>query len=231
MNTIKTADKSFIASFDRRATIQPGAVMPDFELPSATGEMVSSSDLLSRGPILLSFYRGGWCPFCNIELRALQKSSADFRAAGVTLVAISPESPDQSLERAQKMGLDYIVLSDTQNDLARKIGIISPQPESMRPVLESADPAWATRESLDVPVPASFLLEGQTGVVVRMLIDPNYRVRLEPKVALMWVEELKSRQTGNQPQDGPERHKRPDAASVTSQSTATTGRGSWNLGR
>lgn len=188
--TIDSANRAFIASFDPQKTIHTGQPLPAFQLPSATGQEISSGSLLARGPLLISFYRGGWCPFCNIELRALQKHLPKFHAAGVELVAISPELPDQSLSRTQKMGLEFLVLSDVGNKLARGMGLIHPQPESMRPLLEELGSDWKTRESMEVPVPATLLVD-QKGIVRETFINPNYQKRLEPTTALKWIEELK----------------------------------------
>ena len=123
---VDSSNRSFIASFDPKKTIQTGQQLPKFQLSSATGKEISSDNLLARGPLLVSFYRGGWCPFCNIELRALQKHLPKIHAAGVELVAISPELPDQSLSRTQKMGLEFLVLSDVGNKLAREMGLVTP---------------------------------------------------------------------------------------------------------
>ena len=207
--TFDSAGKTFEASFDSRKAIKAGDTLPKFSLPSATGAEVSRDSLLARGPLLISFYRGGWCPFCNIELRALQKNLPKFQAAGVTLVGISPELPDQSLSRTQKMGLEFMVLSDVGNELARRLGIVFPQPDSMRPILESLEADWKTRESLDVPVPAMLLVD-ERGVVRQTFVNPDYSKRLgsrlssysgtslltstEPTTALKWIEDLKKTQ-------------------------------------
>src|SRR5260370_24870290 len=92
-----------------------GETMPRIELPDATGRMVDCGRLLDRGPLVVSFYRGGWCPYCNLELRGLQARLGDLRALGASIVAISPELPDRSLSTAQKNRLEFPVLSDRGN--------------------------------------------------------------------------------------------------------------------
>ena len=94
-------------------------------------------ELLAKGPLLISFYRGGWCPYCNLALKALEDSLPAIRAKGVTLVAISPELPNQSLTTQEKDELQFPVLSDVGNNLARKLGIVFLQPESVRPILKA----------------------------------------------------------------------------------------------
>ena len=84
----------------------------DFTLPNARGEQVSSEALRQQGPIVVSFYRGGWCPYCGLELKALQSVNAEIEALGARLVAISPQLPDESLSTAEKNQLEFEVLSD-----------------------------------------------------------------------------------------------------------------------
>ncbi|MBW4077961.1 MAG: AhpC/TSA family protein, partial [Acidobacteria bacterium] len=84
-----------------------GAHAPDFKLPDSAGEHVSLSSLLSRGPVVLAFYRGGWCPYCSTELRAYQSRLADISSLGATLVAVSPQTPDNSLSTQEKLELAF----------------------------------------------------------------------------------------------------------------------------
>ncbi|ETN38610.1 uncharacterized protein HMPREF1541_06647 [Cyphellophora europaea CBS 101466] len=190
--TFKAAIRDHEIGFRREAAVKVGDRLPDFSLPDANGHPWSKDTLLGKGPLLISFYRGGWCPMCNIELRALQKHSHTIRAKGVTLVAISPDAPDQSLSRKEKMGLDYMVLSDTGNVLASRLGIVNKQPESMRPIIGSLDNGFHDpNKSMDVPVPATILVDDE-GVVRQTYINPKYHERLEPETAIRWIEKLKS---------------------------------------
>lgn len=172
--------------------IQVGAQFPHFTLPDAKGGQVSGKDLLTKGPILITFYRGNWCPFCNIALRSLQQHLDQFHAKGVELVAISPELPDTSLSTQEKNELKFTVLSDVGNKLAREIGIVWKQPESMGPVLKQFGHDLEKLngdDSLEVPVPATILV-GKDGVVKNTYIEPDYTKRLEPAIALEWIEKL-----------------------------------------
>jgi peroxiredoxin len=187
--TVKAADQAHINTFDRHKAVQVGSKLPDFTLLDATQKMVSKAELLAEGPILISFYRGGWCPFCNIELRALQRNVEKFHEQGVQLVAISPDAPDASLTRKQSMGLDFHVLSDTNNTLARQLGLINSQPEALRPMLASTDKSFESG-SLDVPVPATLLVDAD-GLVREAFVNPKYHERLEPATALRWIAKMK----------------------------------------
>jgi peroxiredoxin len=136
IDSLASAILELEASGLTKSALQVGQQIPEFNLPDATGNMVSSATLLAKGPLLISFYRGGWCPYCNVELRALQSHINEFQRAGVTLIAISPQSPDHSLSTQEKAGLQYPVLSDVGNQLARKFGIVYQLDETVRSIYQ-----------------------------------------------------------------------------------------------
>ena len=103
--------------------IQVGNKMPNFILPNAVNKPISSAQFLRKGGLVINFYRGEWCPYCNLELSALRRILPQIRAYGADLVAISPETPDNSLTLIQKLHLEFEVLSDTDNQFAKQIGI------------------------------------------------------------------------------------------------------------
>src|SRR5579859_3488461 len=100
--------------------LKEGARAPDFTLPDARGNVVSLSQLLMQGPVVISFYRGQWCPYCHLALRAYQQALPQLQLWGVSLVAISPQTPDHSLAMAEKLGLTFALLSDVGNRVARQ---------------------------------------------------------------------------------------------------------------
>src|SRR5215472_4562065 len=97
-----------------------GVRAPDFTLPDAMGNAVTLSHLLTQGPVVMSFYRGSWCPYCNLELRAYQRILPQLQELGATLVAISPQTADHSLSLVEKQHLSFAVLSDVGNHVARQ---------------------------------------------------------------------------------------------------------------
>lgn len=101
-----------------------GEAAPGFELPDARGGSVTLAGLRGEGPVVLVFYRGAWCPYCNLQLRAFQAALADIHAAGASLVAISPQTPENSLTLAEQAKLAFPVLSDVGNDVARSYGLV-----------------------------------------------------------------------------------------------------------
>jgi peroxiredoxin len=178
-----------------KAALKPGDKFPVFELPDATGALVQSAALLATGPLLLIFYRGEWCPYCNLALKALQDQLPAINAAGVTLVAVSPQLPDYSLSTQQKQGLAYPVLSDTRNILARQLGIIFTLNAEMKVMYEGFGIdllACNGESSFELPVPGAYLID-QDGIILERYLDPDYRNRLEPETAVAWARKQKSR--------------------------------------
>jgi peroxiredoxin len=172
--------------------IQVGATLPEFTLTDALGKAVSIKTLLVNGPILINFYRGEWCPFCNIQLSSLQKHLAEFEAKGITLVAITPELPTETLTTTEKQNLKFTVLSDIGNKYARKLGIVWKMPDTLRPVFKTMDKELIKRngdDSFELPIPASLLVD-RKGIVRKTFIDPDFTQRLETKTALEWIDTL-----------------------------------------
>ena len=190
---VTTANTDFKASFQPDSAIKVGATLPAFCLSDAVGKEVKSADLLAQGPLLINFYRGEWCPFCNLALASMQKHVDTFKAKGVTLVAISPELPNQSLTTTQKHDLQFPVLSDVGNKFARQLGIVFQQPDTLRPVFEHFGNDLKTRngdDSFEIPLPATLLVD-EKGVVRNAYIETDYSKRLEPSTALEWIDALR----------------------------------------
>jgi len=190
--SLNSANSDFEATFKPQSTIKVGEKLPTFVLSDALGKQVASDELLKKGPLLISFYRGSWCPFCSLELRALQVNADKFQAKGVTLVAISPELPDTSLSTAEKNELTFPVLSDVGNKFARELGIIFPMPDTVRPTFKALGHDLVARngdDSFEVPVPATLLVDGE-GIVRNAYINPHYWERVEPSTVLEWIEAL-----------------------------------------
>jgi peroxiredoxin len=171
--------------------LQPGQLMTDFELPDATGKSVKSSDLRANGPVLIMFYRGHWCPFCNLALKAMQERYADIVSRGATFVAISPQTPDNSLTTQEKDGLPFPVLSDTGNKVAREFGIVFKLDDGLKAVQElfGVDiPAFNGDQSFELPVPATYFVSRE-GVVLKSFVEVDYMKRLSPETAIAWLDE------------------------------------------
>jgi peroxiredoxin len=183
---IKSGTAEFALKEDERA--------PDFTLPDALGQPVTLSQLLTQGPVIIIFYRGQWCPYCNLELRAYQKALPQVQELGATLVAISPQTPDHSLSTMEKQGLAFAVLSDVGNQVAREYGLVFTLDEAARALHAQigADlPAYNGDDSWELPVTATFLVD-QSMTVRLASVDPNFFHRLDPSFVLARLKELMS---------------------------------------
>jgi len=161
--------------------LKVGQHIPDFTLPDALGSPVSSGDLLVRGPLVICFYRGAWCPYCNLELKALQESLEDFRSLGAQLVAISPMTPDNSLSLAEKHHLTFSVLSDTGLKVASQFGLVYHVPLELKAFFQSGGLDLAVYNgdgSWRLPMPATYVTDHDGIVVAR--VNADWRDRLDP---------------------------------------------------
>lgn len=176
---------------DGENATKPGELSPMFDLPSASGDSVSLSELLKEGPVVLTFYRGSWCPYCNIQLRALQSHLDEIHELGAQLVAISPESPDSSMTKDEIKAMDFIVLSDLNADVAAKFGVAWKVPEvlqeHMRVDRKLDLEVINNGNGNTLPIPATFII-GKDGKVTWSYVDVDYRTRSEPSDI---IEELK----------------------------------------
>jgi peroxiredoxin len=172
--------------------LKAGDRAPDFSLPDAQGKTVRLSVLLARGPVVLSFYRGGWCPYCNLELRALQRAMPDIGRLGASLVAVSPQTPDESLSTAEKNALAFAVLSDTGSRAAKTFGIAFDLADELRPIYTRFNHALPDKNGDDswvLPLPATFVID-RNGIIALAYVDVDYRNRLEPADIVALLETL-----------------------------------------
>jgi peroxiredoxin len=132
--------------------------------------------------VVVSFYRGGWCPYCNLELRALQNALPEIKQLGAQLVAISPQTPDESLSTAEKNELEFAVLSDIGSATAKAYGIAFDLTEELRPIYSRLGHALPDKNGDDswiLPIPATYVID-KDGIVALAFVDVDYRNRLEP---------------------------------------------------
>jgi peroxiredoxin len=180
------------ADFALASAVGLDEAAPDFALPNAAGKSIVLKDLLKSGPVILTFYRGGWCPYCNIQLRAYQRVLPQISASGARLVAISPQLPDNSLDTVNKNALTFDVVSDVRNEVARSYGLVYSLPEEIRAALRSnnkALPSINGDQSWELPVPATYVIARDQRVALAY-IDVDYRKRLEPKALLTCLKSL-----------------------------------------
>jgi len=190
LNTLMSELQVLIDSGIAEKSIKQGDSFPSFVLPNANNEDRSLSGFLSAGPLVISFYRGAWCPYCNLEINALQKRLPDIITAGGQLIAISPQVPDKSADQISSSQLTFEVLSDAGNKLAKECGLVFTLPESLRPIYEAWQidiPGHNNDRSFELPIPATYILDAD-GNVRYAHADMDYTKRLEPDII---IEQLK----------------------------------------
>ncbi len=164
---------------------------PDFELPDATFRRVRLGRALESGPVVLTWYRGGWCPYCNLQLAAYQDILPQIRAHGATLIAVSPEMPDHTMSTKEKGRLDFIVLSDVENLAARDYGLVYTLPPSVARAFEGRIDlaAYNGNDSNALPLAATYVIDSD-GVIRYAFVEADYRQRAEPADILAALERL-----------------------------------------
>ena len=158
-----------------------GDIAPNFVLNNALGKPVELYEYLKKGKVILTWYRGGWCPYCNLTLHQLQMELSNFKANGANLIALTPELPDKSLSTTEKHDLKFEVLSDVGNKIAKKYHIVFKLTDD---VAESYNKSFGLNdyngdESNELPLAATYIIN-EDGRIIYAFLDADYRNRAEP---------------------------------------------------
>lgn len=191
MKIFQGATERLIAAGIAEKSLKKGDRMPEFNLPTIHGEMVSSKELLKKGMLVVSFTRGSWCPYCNLEISALQKVYPEIKKLGAELVSISPSRQEKYSEMETKHSLTFNLLSDEGNEVARKFGLVFELDEELKPLYKKMGidiPEHNGDESFELPIPATYIVN-QSGEIIYSYVNPDYTKRAEPSKI---VEFLKS---------------------------------------
>jgi peroxiredoxin len=162
--------------------LKVGDKAPAFELTGFDGTRVSSAELLRHGPLAVVFYRGGWCPYCNVQLAFLQKAHADIRAAGGRVVAVSPQTAEKTKAALEKNPLSFPVLCDRGNEVAAKFGLVFTLPEPLVGVYNKFGIDLKASNGVDrirLPLPATYVID-RAGTIRWAFVDSDYRKCAEP---------------------------------------------------
>ncbi|EKT4520656.1 AhpC/TSA family protein [Flavobacterium psychrophilum] len=162
-------------------SIKIGETMPNFSLKNVKNEVVNSSDILKNGKMIIAFYRGSWCPYCNLELKALQEKTAEFKKKNATLIAISPQSPDNSLTVIEKHHLTFEVLTDKGNIFAKQLGITFELQDFVLPYYHALGIDLSSFNKTDdnsLPIPAVFVVDESSKIIYKFA-DVNYMNRID----------------------------------------------------
>jgi peroxiredoxin len=172
--------------------LKVGDRAPTFELPDPDGNIVTSAELLRKGPLVLTFYRGVWCPYCNLDLQALEEAAAEIRATGASLVAISQQTAPNSRKSQRDNKLSFPILGDKGGELADDFGIRWKSPEELQSVykLVGVDLAAFNGEgSWTLPMPARYVID-RDGTIVYSEVNADYTHRPEPSDLLPVLRKL-----------------------------------------
>ena len=190
LNTLMSELQGLMASGLKENALSQNATFPAFDLVNANNDSRSLATFLEKGPLVISFYRGAWCPYCNLEINALQKRLPEITALGAQLIAISPQTPDKSVDQITNAKLTFEVLSDVGNSLAKTCGLVFTLPESLRPIYDAWQldiPDHNGDDSFELPMPATYIIDTD-GHVHYAFVDMEYTQRLELNII---IEQLK----------------------------------------
>jgi peroxiredoxin len=194
LDSMNRATAELIESGQAQRAKKAGDVAPEFTLLDPEGKEVSSRDLLARGPLVVSFYRGVWCPYCNLELQALQEALADITVRGANLVAISPQTAANSRKSQRDNKLSFPILSDVKSEVANAFGIRFVLPDYLVELykgfgnnlpLTNNDPSWV------LPMPARYVI-GTDGIIAYSEVNPDYTHRPDPSELLPVLDRLRT---------------------------------------
>ncbi len=178
--------EEMVASRLSDQSLKTGDAAPPFSLPDGEGVIRKSETVLSDGPLIISFYRDGWCPYCNLELRALQRVWPEIRGYGASLLAIAPERPEKVQESVESKALEFPVLSDRGNRVAKEFGLVFSLDEALRPIYRAFGfdiPGDNGDQSYELPMPATYIV-GSDGRIIWSFVDEDYTKRAEPEKIL-----------------------------------------------
>jgi peroxiredoxin len=186
IETMHRATRELIASGAAQRALKVGDKAPSFTLEDPEGNTISSAALLTEGPLVVSFYRGVWCPYCNMDLQALEGARPEFERLGAKLVAISPQTPVNSRKSVRQNELNFPILSDTNNEVASAFGLKFALPDYLVELYKSlknelpvfnGDPSWT------LPMPGRFVIAPDRTIVYAE-VNPDYTLRPEPEAML-----------------------------------------------
>ena len=191
-NLSTKVDKTIIQKFEKgiqellasditKKALKVGDKSPDFKLNKALNKPTKLSSILQDGPAILTWYRGGWCPYCNTHLNYFQKELSKFNKCGASLVALTPELPNKSLSTKEKNNLGFEVLTDYNNDVARQFGIVYTLNDELQDFYNTFNKLETFNgvDTNELPIPATYVIDTDFSIKYAF-VNPDYRKRAEP---------------------------------------------------
>jgi peroxiredoxin len=193
VEVLHRAIDELIASGAQDKALKAGDVAPEFTLPDADGKPVSSKTLLAKGPLVVTFYRGVWCPYCNFDLSALEAVRAEIEARGASLVAVSQQTQPNSRKSQRQNGLGFPILGDKGGEIGARFGVRWTAPDYLREVHKAVGAdltQFNGEDSWTLPMPARYVI-GQDGVIAYAEVNADYTRRPEPSAILPVLDRLR----------------------------------------
>jgi peroxiredoxin len=191
---MRRATAELIASGAAQQALKIGDKAPAFKLQDPEGKEVSSTELLTRGALVVTFYRGFWCPYCNMDLQAIQEALPEIVGRGASVVAISPQTAATSRRSVRENKLGFAILSDLGNDVAAKFGLRFRLPDYLITLyrdgfkndlaIVNGDASWT------LPMPARFVID-RSGTIAYAEVNPDYTRRPDPSELLPTLDRLR----------------------------------------
>jgi len=172
--------------------LKVGDKAPDFSLPNAYGKQIKLSSLLKKGPVIINFYRGAWCPFCNLELRALKQNLPEFKKYGASLVSITPQKPDKSLAQVKKAKFQFDILSDLDSSTIKKYKLFFTLPPKLTKLYKKLGldiEAFNGKGRNELPIPGTYVVD-KKGVIRAAYANTDYTRRMEPNAIIDALKKL-----------------------------------------
>ena len=183
---IKSVAKRHIVS----NALQVGDTAINFTLTNASGKNITLFDELKKGPVILMWYRGGWCPYCNMALHYMQESLSEFKKYGANLLALTPEVPDHSITTKEKNELQFEVLSDIDNEVARQYKVVYKLTDDVAEIYENSFELskYNDNDKAELPLAATYII-GRDKVIKYAFLDADYRNRAEPNDLITFLKQ------------------------------------------
>jgi peroxiredoxin len=194
LETLHKSTEELIASGQADRAVKAGETAPEFVLPDPDGNPVSSRQLLAKGSLVVTFYRGVWCPYCNLDLQALEAARGEIESRGASLVALSMQSAANSRKSQRDNHLGFPVLVDFKGAVADRFGLRFKLSDQLAEIYKqfgndlaqiNGEPSWT------LPMPARYVID-RDGVVAYAEVNPDYTKRPDPSELLPVLDSLKA---------------------------------------
>ena len=180
---MKKAIDDLVATEMIKKALKTGNQLPEIILNNALGNEVNIHNVLKHHKVIIAFYRGNWCTYCNLQLRALQEAIPQFEAKGAKLIVIGPETPDNSLTTKEKNELNFEVLSDIDMTVARSMNLVYKLPAELQELYKKFGIDLDTNQGNDnqeLPIAATYIVE-QNGTISYHFLEEDYKLRADPE--------------------------------------------------